>query len=367
MHTKPKIEIDRNPPFAPAYYEGRWVGIPLFFKPVYLPYEGFVNLEGASFEPIKRRNSHEGWRLIMSSIQELIIPWLLPIKELKEICRKNDIPLEWVMGVFSLVNSVFDRQRRENRCSSPLSQSHYREFIKCLEKINKQSALIAKTIWFFNRKLKRGGDFVTLEDVLKLKVEELSPEQDSQPHWIELQRCGVNGIPMVHWLRQDLWEQLSRQIPPEAVYVFHNKKGGPLRPTHINRHFSRAGMLVGLQHPVTSLSLRPAFNKKDIVPWEGTTNKKHSHKKHLQDVTTEEWEVICQRIPSVANRRGRKSIHCSRFILNGILHHLRTCCPFSELPSQFPWQAVESQYRRWQEKGVLKAILSLRKEISHKK
>jgi len=359
INTRPKIEIDSNPPFAPAYYQGKWVGIPLFFKPASPTSEGFVPL-GITFEPVKRRNSQLGWERIMSTIEEFIIPWFFPIDTLKEICRFNDIPMEWVMGLYAPAKSTLNRQRREKRHYSPIKPNEYRKFIKCLEKINKQSAVIAKIIWFFNRNLKQGGDFVILEDVLRLKVEALSPVQDYQPHWIELQRCGLNGVPMVHWIRQDLWDQMNRQISTDAVYIFPNRKGAPLCPSHINRHFSMAGRLAGIQQPITSLSLRTSFNKKQIVPWENEEKKEIGH---LQEVTIEEWEVICQRLSLMIQKAGRKSTHCPRLLLNGILHHLRMDCPFSKLPGAFPWQAVESQYRRWQKNGMLKEILDMRRKV----
>jgi transposase len=78
------------------------------------------------------------------------------------------------------------------------------------------------------------------------------------------------------------------------------------------------------------------------------------------DLTTEQWEVLEPLIPEPVRRadgRGRPWRN-SRDVLNGILWVLRTGAPWRDLPELYPpYQTCDRRFQRWNEEGVLDAIL----------
>lgn len=78
------------------------------------------------------------------------------------------------------------------------------------------------------------------------------------------------------------------------------------------------------------------------------------------DLTNEQWEVLEPLIPDPLRRadgRGRPW-RDSRSVLNGILWVLRTGAPWRDLPERYPsYQTCHRRFQRWNEEGVLDAIL----------
>jgi integrase len=372
MNTKLRVSIDFNPVILPAYYRGNWVGVPLFFLP-----DGALDAETGEIhritvtiiedpapKPLERRNSSLGWDHLIGSITAFMIPWLVPPKELKELCKRFDIPMGWVIGVSRIFRKKSAGLRREDRKCTPLNLDEWEKFIRQLRKINKKSALIAEIIWFLNTELAEGGGFVTLESVLRLTIDDISPDGEDAPNWIRLTRESF-GCPslIAHYLPDHLWNQLCRQLKSHFLFVFSNKQGVPLLSDQIKKHFKRAGKLAGIKQEVTPLCLRPHFNKVGAE----LCAKRAKDRAVMYPVTGEDWELFCMRIPSLIPSRGCKNIHEPLHLLNAIFYHLREPCPFRKLPLTFPpWRAVAAQYRRWSEKGIVAQIIDLRKEMEAK-
>ena len=78
------------------------------------------------------------------------------------------------------------------------------------------------------------------------------------------------------------------------------------------------------------------------------------------DLTNAQWEVREPLIPDPVRRadgRGRPW-RDSRSVLNGILWILRTGAPWRDLPERYPpYQTCHRRFQRWNEEGVLDAIL----------
>ena len=78
------------------------------------------------------------------------------------------------------------------------------------------------------------------------------------------------------------------------------------------------------------------------------------------DLTNEQWEMLEPLIPDPRRRadgRGRPW-RDSRSVLDGILWVLRTGAPWRDLPERYPsYQTCHRRFQRWNEEGVLDAIL----------
>ena len=71
------------------------------------------------------------------------------------------------------------------------------------------------------------------------------------------------------------------------------------------------------------------------------------------DLTDAEWAEIEPLIPK-AKRSMRRD---DRMVLNGILHVLRTGCPWRELPACYgPRTTIYNRFNRWASKGVWQKI-----------
>ncbi len=120
---KLKIAIDPHTSFCLAYFWGRWVAVPLFFPDeTQDPQSGdlsqtrFIPENAEPIKPIETRSNDCACEAAASSVKESIVPWLMPRKELKELCKKNDIPFFWVTGICTRKSMVKnDGLRRENR------------------------------------------------------------------------------------------------------------------------------------------------------------------------------------------------------------------------------------------------------------
>ena len=350
--------------FLPAYdsHQRHWVLVPLFHLP-----EGALDeetgqlrsfkvtiLDGEPLGKLETRDSTPAMEKIARVIKACIIPRLWKEKSLKELCLRNDIPLAWVTDRFPRKKrgKGEDVNRREIRKNKPLLFS---QFSKIRRKLNKPTALILNILWYLNHSLEKGGGFITLEEILRLRIEAISPESEDGSNWIRLMRHGMTSTQLVvHFLPPRLWKTLCQQIHENSPFVFSNRYGAPLLPVQIEKDLKIAALAAGFKD-ITTLSLRPTFDKKRE---ERIRKKNAATQEHLEPVTSEEWKEICHHIPAIMVRRGRKSSHNPLHLLNAILHHMRTGkYPFS-CPSA---SAVESQHRRWKKGKILDAILEFRK------
>ena len=73
---------------------------------------------------------------------------------------------------------------------------------------------------------------------------------------------------------------------------------------------------------------------------------------HPSDLTDDEWERIRPLVP-VTKAGGRPGKYGKREIVNAILYHLKTDCPWRGLPSDLPpWKIAHHYYRTWTGEGV---------------
>ncbi|WP_084367353.1 IS5 family transposase [Neokomagataea thailandica] len=76
-----------------------------------------------------------------------------------------------------------------------------------------------------------------------------------------------------------------------------------------------------------------------------------------RDLTDQEWAIIGPLLPSERGRWVRPSGDNRRF-LNGMLHVLRTGCPWRDMHDRYgKWNSVYVRFRRWAEQGVWDALL----------
>jgi transposase len=81
------------------------------------------------------------------------------------------------------------------------------------------------------------------------------------------------------------------------------------------------------------------------------------------DLTDEEWAIIGPLLPAERGRWARPAQDNRRF-LNGMLHVLRTGCPWRDLHERYgKWNSVYVRFRRWAEQGVWDALLETLVEL----
>lgn len=73
------------------------------------------------------------------------------------------------------------------------------------------------------------------------------------------------------------------------------------------------------------------------------------------DLTDEEWVLIQPLLPEQAEcGRSRRD---DRQVLDGMLHVLRTGCPWRDLPPTYgPWKTVYNRFNRWRQEEVLDRV-----------
>jgi hypothetical protein len=367
------LENERKLLFFPAYYKRRYVNVPL----VHLPEEAITN-DGdivqfrfipvdnpPKIDPLPLRESRAAEKY--SAFQKVTInPEELSDKELKLLCKTNDIEISWVTDRFSKKASRAgsSHRRREIRKIRSLTHQEFEKIIVELEVLEKQSALIVSVLWFLNSSLKGGGAYITLEELLRALIHDFSPQEEGIPAQIRLKRFERNPHIASHYLPEKLGKSVLRQIKRNSMFVFSNRYCGPLLPVKIDSDLKKAAKKAGIKD-VTSLSFRPQYNRDE--PKQNTKNyqKELELKDCLEQVSDQEWETIRKSIPTINERRGRKSTYQPRDLLNGIFYHLKNKCPLRKLPSSYPpWRAVDSQHRRWKKRGIIEAILNLRKKVS---
>ena len=75
------------------------------------------------------------------------------------------------------------------------------------------------------------------------------------------------------------------------------------------------------------------------------------------DLTDQEWAMIGRLLPPERGRWARPSGDNRQF-LNGMLHVLRTGCPWRDMHERYgKWNSVYVRFRRWAEQGVWDALL----------
>ena len=75
------------------------------------------------------------------------------------------------------------------------------------------------------------------------------------------------------------------------------------------------------------------------------------------DLTDREWAMIGPLLPPERGRWARPAGDNRRF-LNGMLHVLRTGCPWRDMHERYgKWNSVYVRFRRWAEQGVWDALL----------
>jgi transposase len=81
------------------------------------------------------------------------------------------------------------------------------------------------------------------------------------------------------------------------------------------------------------------------------------------DLTDKEWAIIGPLLPAERGRWARPAQDNRRF-LNGMLHVLRTGCPWRDLHERYgKWNSVYVRFRRWAEQGVWDALLETLVEL----
>ena len=75
------------------------------------------------------------------------------------------------------------------------------------------------------------------------------------------------------------------------------------------------------------------------------------------DLTDREWAMIGPLLPPERGRWARPAGD-NRLFLNGMLHVLRTGCPWRDMHERYgKWNSVYVRFRRWAEQGVWDALL----------
>ncbi len=75
------------------------------------------------------------------------------------------------------------------------------------------------------------------------------------------------------------------------------------------------------------------------------------------DLGDAEWEIIGGLLPPERGRQARPA-HDNRRCLDGMLHVLRTGCPWRDLHERYgKWNSVYVRFRRWAKQGVWDALL----------
>lgn len=78
------------------------------------------------------------------------------------------------------------------------------------------------------------------------------------------------------------------------------------------------------------------------------------------DVSDEQWELICDLVPSVQSNKktgGRPPKYTRRDIFNAILYVTRTGCQWRLLPNDLPhWNTVHKYFCAWHDSGVFERI-----------
>jgi len=285
----------------------------------------------------------------------------LPMKEVKKICTDNELELNWIIPQepkeFLKSKLIQGSSRRYKRKYEPLSLDERKKFVLKLRELNEKAALIAEIIIFLNDQLDDSDEYITLEEVLRLKTSAV--ETDEVCTSITLMRCGSHKTHLItQMLPYDLEESLLKIIDPNAIYVFSTPDDTLLSPGNVNRIFEQAG--------ASSLSLRPIPKLRQsriYIPIQKVSEdiRKELLEDSYKEVNLKEWEILCKTCPELRTTTGRPSKHKPIEKFNAILFHLRTGTSLRNLPSNYPpYTTIEPQLRRWGGINSIKKILNSR-------
>jgi integrase len=285
-----------------------------------------------------------------SNATETIWPEQLSQTDLKELRKNTNVLLGSTTNQSKkYIPKKTDNKRlsrRLNRKHESLTDDEYKIFIKHLKWIDPKCAVIAQILWHVNIDLKEESDFITCEQILRLTLQDVDLSDETFTCITLMRSASWGDYLMCCELPWEIRKALSQLMRPDRWYVFSNKNGGPLLPHNIDRIFKKASRQAGLRRVVTSLSLRPQLKLAE-----------HNFK----DISIEEWQVLCAKIPSLQPKQGRPPKYDPRDSFNGILYQKRTKTSFRNLPSNYPKGiSLHSQYRRWKENGVFDAVLAAR-------
>lgn len=358
-----RINFTNKQEFTLAYSKGQWVYVPLFFIPPeavscngYNKYS-FELIEGEIESiPTLKRDCHEAICKIRSLITATIIPWNMKKSELRDIASHFDIPLYWMTGI---ICKGREKPREKDELPSKrkfheLSPSQFPKLLRALNKVNIKTAVAVQIYRDLNMLLGKSNGYITFEEVLRLKLSDI-PLGEEYGQAISLSRGGERSPQMsCLYLRDPIWNQLVKIIESDRLYVFSTSNYTPMSIQQVDNDLKAAAKVAGIKQPVSTLSFRPV--KK-------TARRKILDKKACalsKEVSIKKWDSICQSLPELLSKRGAKSKHDPRIILNGYLYSVHHKISLRNLPEPFPkYSAIHSQISRWVKKGLFQKILDL--------
>ncbi|MDF2550595.1 MAG: Transposase domain protein [Chlamydiales bacterium] len=349
--------MNLKPDLVFAYYQGKWVYVPLLHA-----LEEALSDEDSPLDTELQRHVNTVKDYIRSLIEEIINLDELSEIEIRRLCKDNDIPLRWVTNHFSeLLPRDRTKQRLDNRSKRKLKvldEITYNKFIKALSCVDKKALVIAKILWHINNKCRGAIDFntgksvnanvpfITLEEVLRLNLDDIGVFDNGHIFIQSKRRSCFYRRDATIVLPDSIGRSLWREISSNSWFIFANRKGGPLHAQNIDKIFKEAGKAAGIKEPVTSLSLRPFIDHLD------------------RDISVEEWNLLCAKVPQLQSELGSPRIHDARDVFNAILYLERSGSSFRKLPTSYPpTKAVASQKGRWKKNGIYKAVLEARQSI----
>lgn len=328
--------------FEAAYYKGKWIYVPV-------PHAPTTQMKQVAEKQL---------RSDLLSEAKIIDPKEMSTRELRALCKTNGISYYWVtgktesMGKIKVYNAPRKAVEREN---VPLSPDEFEKFITQLTAINKISGLIADILWSLNEQLQDTGAFVTLEEVLRLKCWEVCRHKKM----LILLRSAHGRDEMVSLeLPKGIFNKVLSLINDNSIFVFSNRKGGPLSHRRITSHFQLAGAQAELRilckgFTVTPRLLRPVHDpsSKEAIAYRKSCQIQSIHVNEMQ------LDELLQHLPKPKKNAGAKSTYGQKAHLRAIIYLMQAGCQWNELPhGSPPSDAVESQFRRWEKAGFIKKV-----------
>lgn len=340
-----------------AHFKNHWFHVPLNYVPLgyiengFIPQFKFTFLEGEmSLEPQRKRCVKKAYEVIESMNHGLLPIEKLSRAELKTLSIQNNIPLTWLINQASKTITTHN-SRTGRRKTKELTSFQYSKLSSQLKIMDKRVSVIIGILWFLNGVLKKANDCITLEEVLRLKLDDVACEEWDTS--ISLQRNGRTSTHIISYLLPDeLWYQLLELLNENSLYVFSGKNYIPLTPHQVLHCIRKAAKQVGFNFPVSSLSFRPNLHR----------YKRSDVKKTLiNSISSSQWDMLCREIPEITKRRGVKSKYSPKLVLEAMLSWRLKRCSLRKWPFSIPSSIVESQHRRWLENGIFNKIIALLK------
>ncbi len=289
----------------------------------------------------------------------MIDPQKMSEKELRALCKTNGISYYWVTGKRQSKKGVKVNntpRKAVEREDVPLSTDEYEKFIIQLAMIDKTSALIADILWYLNERLRDSGAFVTLEQVLRVRYWEVCRDKKM----LNLFRSTFGRFEMVSIeLPKGIYNRILRLINDNSIFVFANRKGGPLSPKLIASHFELAGERAKLRLVCKGFTVTPRLLRSIYDPSsEGAIAYKENCNNHLHvpETQLDEFLELLEQLPKPRRNAGAKSKYGPKAHLRAIVYYIQTGCHLNEHQGSPPRRAVESQLRRWEDLGFIKKV-----------